>query len=336
MPRRVNTRRHRSTNLGSYLSFCLGRLALAVPLLLVIVAITFVLFQLAPGDPATLLAGDAPSPELLASIRAEYNLDQPIPSQLGIYLWRALHLDFGRSIYYQRPVFEVILDRVPATLILAGTAMALASAFGVLLGVWSGSRPGTGTDTAVSSLSLVGYSLPSFWLGQLLVLLFAVVWTVLPAGGMVATRIRYTGMAHVLDVAQHLVLPAITLMAFELGLVARFTRAAVIDAMGRDYVLVARAKGAQRGRVVWRHALPNAIVVVVTVIGLEFGVLLAGAVVTETVFSWPGLGRLFYDAVFRRDFPLLSGCFIFASAAVVAVNLVTDVLCAVLDPRVGR
>ncbi len=321
---------------GQLLRFCASRCLLAIPLLLVIVTVTFLLIQLAPGDPATLLAGDAPSPEFLARIRAEYDLDQPILHQLGIYLWRAAHLDFGRSIYFQRPVLEIVLERVPATLILAGTAMALASLFGLVLGVWAGARPGTAVDTAVSSVSLIGYSLPTFWLGQLLVLLFAVVWNVFPTGGMVATRIRYTGFAYVLDVANHLVLPAITLMAFELGLIARFTRTAMIDAMGRDYVLVARAKGAQSGRVVWRHALPNALVTSVTIIGLEFGVLLAGAVVTETVFSWPGLGRLFYDAVFRRDFPLLSGCFIFASAAVIIVNLLTDVMCAALDPRISR
>lgn len=321
---------------SNLLRFCAGRLLLAVPMLVAIVALTFVLIQLAPGDPATLLAGDAPSPELLASVRAEYNLDRPLLDQLGIYLWRAAHFDFGRSIYFGRPVMDVVLERVPATLILTGTAMALASLFGILFGVWAGAKHGTAVDSAVSAMSLVGYSVPTFWLGQLLVLLFAVVFNVLPSGGMVATRIRYTGWDHVLDVANHLVLPAITLMAFELGLIARFTRTAMIDAMGRDYVLVAYAKGARASRVVWRHALPNAIVTSITIIGLEFGVLLAGAVVTETVFSWPGLGRLFYDAVFRRDFPLLSGCFIFASAAVIVVNLATDVLCAAIDPRISR
>ena len=321
---------------ASLARFCLGRLALAVPLLLVIVALTFLLIQLAPGDPATLLAGDAPSPEFLARVRAEYGLDRPVLEQLGTYLWRAAHLDFGQSIYFGRPVLDVVLERVPATLTLAGSAMALASALGILFGVWAGARRGTAVDSAVSAASLLGYSVPTFWLGQLLVLLFAVTFRVLPAGGMVATRVRYAGWDHVLDVAEHLVLPALTLTAFELGLIARFTRTAMIDAMGRDYVLVARAKGARAGRVVWRHALPNAIVTSLTVIGLEFGALLAGAVVTETVFSWPGLGRLFYDAVFRRDFPLLSGCFIFAAAAVMLVNLCTDVACAALDPRIAR
>ena len=318
------------------LRFVLGRLALALPLLVVIVVLTFVLIQLAPGDPAYLLAGDAPSPEFLARIRAEYNLDKPISEQLWIYVWHALHLDFGTSIFYQRPVLGIILERAPATLLLAGTAMTLASALGILFGLLAGARRGSSVDSVISGASLVGYSVPTFWLGQLVVLAFAVTWNVLPAGGMETVRVRYTGWDHVVDVANHLILPTVTLAAFELGLIARFTRAAVIDALSRDYVLVAQAKGAQSGRVLWRHVLPNALVTAVTVIGLEFGVLLAGAVVTETVFSWPGLGRLFYDAVFRRDFPLLSGCFIFASGAVILVNLLTDVVCALIDPRISR
>jgi peptide/nickel transport system permease protein len=304
--------------------------------LLVIVALTFVLIRLAPGDPAQLLAGDAPSPEFLASVRAEHGLDRPIAEQLGLYLWRALHLDFGTSIHFQKPVLDLVLERAPATLLLTGTAMILATIFGVLLGLWAAWHRGTTTDSTLSALSLLGYSIPTFWLGQLLVLLFAVWLNWLPSGGMMSARFRYTGIDHVLDVARYLILPSITLMTFELGLVARFTRTAAIEALKRDYVLVAYAKGARGTRVLWRHVLPNAIVTSITVVGLEFGVLLAGAVVTETIFSWPGLGRLFYDAVFRRDFPLLSGCFIFASAAVILVNLLTDLLTMIVDPRVSR
>jgi peptide/nickel transport system permease protein len=321
---------------GTLLWFCVRRLIAAVPLLVVIVALTFVLIRLAPGDPAQLLAGDAPSPEFLARVRAEHGLDRPIAEQLALYLWRALHFDFGTSIHFQRPVLELVLERAPTTLLLTGTAMALATVFGILLGLWAAWHRGTTTDSTLSALSLLGYSIPTFWLGQLLVLLFAVWLNWLPSGGMMSARFRYTGIDHVLDVAKYLILPSLTLMTFELGLVARFTRTASIEALKRDYVLTAYAKGARGARVLWRHVLPNAIVTSITVIGLEFGVLLAGAVVTETIFSWPGLGRLFYDAVFRRDFPLLSGCFIFASAAVIVVNLVTDVLTTILDPRVAR
>jgi peptide/nickel transport system permease protein len=321
---------------GNLLWFCVRRLVSAVPLLLIIVALTFVLIRLAPGDPAQFLAGDAPSPEFLARIRAEHGLDRPIHEQLGIYLWRALQLDFGTSIYFQKPVLDLVLERAPATLLLTGTAMALATMFGILLGLWAAWHRGSATDSALSTLSLLGYSIPTFWLGQLLVMLFAVWLNWLPSGGMMSARARYVGIEHLFDMAKHLILPSITLMTFELGLVARFTRTAAIEALKRDYVLMAYAKGARGPRVVWHHVLPNAIVTSITVVGLEFGVLLAGAVVTETIFSWPGLGRLFYDAVFRRDFPLLSGCFIFASAAVILVNLLTDLLTRLLDPRVSR
>jgi peptide/nickel transport system permease protein len=321
---------------GNLIWFCIRRLIVAVPLLLVIVTITFFLIRLAPGDPAQLLAGDAPSPDFLARVRAQHGLDRPIFEQLGLYLWHALRLDFGTSIHFQKPVLDLVLERAPATLLLTGTAMALATVFGILLGLWAAWHRGTTTDSALSAISLLGYSLPTFWLGQLLVLLFAVWLNWLPSGGMASARYRYTGLDHVLDVAKYLILPAITLMTFELGLVARFTRTAAIEALKRDFVLTAYAKGASDARVLWRHALPNAVVTSLTVVGLEFGVLLAGAVVTETIFGWPGLGRLFYDAVFRRDFPLLSGCFIFASAAVILVNLLTDLLTMIADPRVSR
>ena len=321
---------------ANLLWFAIGRILAAVPLLLVIVAFTFLLIRLAPGDPAYILAGDAPSPQFLTLIRSAYGLDRPVLEQLGIYLWRVLHFDLGTSIYFQRSVFDLVLERAPATLLLTSTAMLAATVLGVLLGLWAAWHAGSTRDVALSSLSLLGYSIPTFWLGQLLVLMFAVTLNWLPSGGMVSTRIRYMGIDHILDVAWHLVLPAITLMTFELGLIARFTRAAAIEALKRDYVLMAYAKGALGGRVLWRHVFPNVIVTSITIVGLEFGVLLAGAVVTETIFSWPGLGRLFYDAIFRRDFPLLSGCFIFASAAVIVVNLLTDIITATIDPRILR
>jgi peptide/nickel transport system permease protein len=321
---------------SSLLKFTLGRILLSVPLLVAVIVITFALIHTAPGDPAILLAGDAPTPEFLEQIRTEYNLDKSTWEQLRIYIVRAFQFDFGNSIYFKRPVIDVILERLPATLILSGAAITIATLVGVTLGVWAAQYRGTSVDGLIGGASLVGYSIPTFWLGQLLVLLLAVHWPILPSNGMTEVRVRHTGFAHVLDVLRHLVLPAATLALFELALIARFTRTAMIDALERDYVVVAFAKGATRRRVVWRHAFPNAIIISITIVGLEFGALLAGAVVTETVFSWPGIGRLFYDAVFRRDFPLLSGLFIFASLAVILVNLVTDILCSLLDPRIAR
>jgi peptide/nickel transport system permease protein len=314
----------------------LRRMLFAIPLVLAVVVVTFGLIHLAPGDPAYLLAGDAPTPEFLAQIRQQYGLDKSLPQQLLGYILHAVQLDFGTSIYFKRPVFDIILDRLPATLLLTFCALLIASIGGVLLGVSAARHRGTRTDGLLSAVSLAGYSIPTFWLGQLLVLVFAMGLNWLPTGGYSSTRVTYTGLEHALDVAQHLVLPVASLALFELGLIARFTRTAMIEALDRDYITVAYAKGADEQRVLWHHALPNALLTTVTVIGLEFGVLLAGAVVTETIFGWPGLGTLFYDAVFRRDFPLLTGCFLFAATAVIVANLLTDLLYAALDPRVRR
>jgi peptide/nickel transport system permease protein len=312
------------------------RALLAVPLILAVVALTFFVIRLAPGDPAAIMAGDAPTPAFLAQIRAEYGFDQPTWVQFATFLGKALKGDFGTSLYTGQPVFTVILERFPATLLMTGTAMVVASLIGIVVGVASASRAGSRADALISSASLVGYSLPAFWVGQLLILVFAVSLKWLPVGGMVAARVNYHGLQHVQDVALHMVLPVATLALFLLTMIARFTRAAMIDALDQDYILVAEAKGASRQRILWHHAFRNAVVTTVTVIGLEFGAVLAGAVVVEIVFGWPGLGRLFYDAIFRRDFPLLTGAFMFSSFVVIGVNVVSDIVCSLLDPRIRR
>ncbi len=314
----------------------LRRALLAVPLVFAVVALTFFFIRLAPGDPAQILAGDAPTAEFLAQVRAEYGLDRPVWTQFLAFLGKALTGDFGTSLYTRQPVFTVILERFPATVLMTGTAMIVASIIGILVGVSSAKRAGSHADTLISSISLLGYSMPGFWVGQLLVLLFAVSLDWFPASGMQAARASYMGWRHVEDVAWHMVLPVTTLSVFLLTMIARFTRAAMIDALDQDYVLVAEAKGASRNRILWHHAFRNACVTTITVIGLEFGAVLAGAVVVEIVFGWPGLGRLFYDAIYRRDFPLLTGAFMFSSLIVIAVNTVSDVACALLDPRLRR
>ena len=314
----------------------LRRVLLAVPLVFAVVALTFFFIRLAPGDPAQILAGDAPTAEFLAQVRAEYGLDRPVWTQFLAFLGKALTGDFGTSLYTKQPVFTVILERFPATALMTGTAMIVASIIGILVGVSSAKRAGSHADTLISGASLLGYSMPGFWVGQLLVLLFAVSLDWFPATGMQAARASYTGWRHIEDVAWHMVLPVTTLAVFLLTMIARFTRAAMIDALDQDYVLVAEAKGASRNRILWHHAFRNACVTTITVIGLEFGAVLAGAVVVEIVFGWPGLGRLFYDAIYRRDFPLLTGAFMFSSLIVIAVNTVSDVTCAILDPRIRR
>ena len=312
----------------------LRRALLSIPLVFFVVALTFFFIRLAPGDPAAILAGDAPTPEFLADVRAQYGLDLPVWRQFILFLSKALTGDFGTSIFAGRPVFDVIRERFPATLLLTGTAMAVAAAAGILLGVAAARRAGTRADAIITSASLVGYSVPGFWIGQLLILVFAVNLRWLPVGGMASARARYTGLAHWTDVAWHLVLPVATLAVFLLTLIARFTRTAMVEALDQDFIRVVEAKGASRRRVLWNHAFRNAAVTTVTVIGLEFGTVLAGAVVVEIVFGWPGLGRLFYDAISRRDFPLLTGSFMFSSLLVIVVNTVSDAACAMLDPRI--
>lgn len=312
------------------------RLLLAVPVVVAIVVLTFMLIRLSPTDPAVLLAGDAPAPEFLRTIRAQYHLDEPVSTQLALYVGSALRGDLGTSIYFRKPVAELIAAHAPVTLVLTATSLAIASLIGVALAVFAASRPGTAVDTGVTALSLAGYSMPAFWIGQLLILTFAVWLGWLPSNGMGSARESFEGFELFADRLRHMVLPVTSLVLFELAIVTRFTRAAMVQALRQDYVGVARAKGASAARVLWRHALPNALVTTVTVLGLEFGFLLAGSVVTEIVFGWPGLGRLFFDAIFRRDFPLLTGCFIFTSVVVVLVNMVTDAVVSVLDPRTTR
>lgn len=314
----------------------LFRTMTAIPLIFLVVAVTFAMVRLAPGDPAYILAGDTPSDEFVQQIREAYGLNKSIPEQFVLFLQKAVTGDFGTSVYYKRPVFEVILDRFPATLLLTGTAMIVAMIIGTTLGVLSAQTKGTSLDACITFASLVGFSIPVFWVGQLLVLFFAIQLGWLPVGGMESVRRGYTGFAHVMDVGWHLILPVCSLAVYLLAMIARVTRTAMVDALDRDFVTVAQAKGLSRTSIVWNHAFRVAIVSTVTIIGLEFGTVVVGAVLTETIFSWPGLGRLFYDAISKRDFPLLTGTFIFMSVMVVIVNALTDVVCAILDPRLRR
>lgn len=312
------------------------RLLTAIPLVFIVVTLTFVLIRLAPGDPAYILAGDAPTEEFLAQVREAYGLDLPIWQQYIEFLSRAAVGDFGTSIYFRRPVFDVIMERFPATVLLTFSAMALAAIGGILMAVVAARRPGSTVDASVSALSLIGYSIPTFWIGQILILVFAIQLQWLPVGGMVSARRSFTGFAYYWDVTLHLILPATALGIFLLTMIARFTRTAMIEALDRDFVTVARAKGASENRILWNHAFRVAITTTVTVLGLEFGTVLVGAVLVETIFSWPGLGRLFYDAISKRDFPLLTGSFIFTAVVVVVVNALTDLVCAILDPRLRK
>jgi peptide/nickel transport system permease protein len=314
--------------------YVLQRLAQAVPLLIGLVVLNFVLIHSAPGDPIYLLAGQSGDARYYAEMRAKFGLDRPLPEQLGRYLLNALRGDLGYSFAYSQPVFQVILSRVLATLLLMLSGMGLATLLGVWLGTLAARRAGSPLDYAVSVGTLVGYSMPAFWLGQLLIIVFAAGLGMFPVQGMTTARSRYTGLAYVLDVAWHLVLPALTLGLLQLALVTRLTRTGVLEALGEEFIRTARAKGLAARAVVYGHALRNALLPVVTVVGGHVGTLLAGAVLTEIIFAWPGLGRLLYDATLARDYPLLMAIFLVVSTSVVVANLITDLVYTALDPRV--
>ena len=314
--------------------YLLRRVLQAVPLLLGVLVVNFFLIHLAPGDPIYLLAGDGGDEPYFAAMRQKYGLDKPLPVQLGLYLLGVAQGEFGYSFAYARPVFEVIAARLPPTLLLMGVSIVLSTVVGVWLGVVCARRPQSGVERSVLVATLLGYGCPAFWLGQLLVLLFAVRLGWFPVQGMVNARADYEGLARLSDIARHLALPVATLSVLHLALVTRLTRTGLREELGKDYVRTARAKGLPTPSVVNRHALRNALLPVVTVVGADIGTLFTGAVLTEIVFAWPGLGRLLYDATLSRDYPLLMGIFLLVGTSVILTNIVTDVAYAVLDPRV--
>lgn len=318
--------------MGSYL---LKRLAQIVPIILIIVIVNFFLVHLAPGDPIVYIVGDAPvSEEIVAQLREKLGLDKPLLHQLVIYLWNVAHGDFGYSYVAREPVLAVIMHRLPATLLLTVTQYILAIVAGLFLGVISAKRQGETADTAITLFSVLGYAVPVFWLGQMLVLIFAHQLGMFPSQGMYSLRYDMTPLVAAVDVAWHLVLPCITLAIFNLALIARLTRANMLQCLRLEFVMFARSKGIGETAVVYRHALRNAVLPVVTIIGLNIKTLITGAVLTETVFAWPGIGRLTYEALTARDYPVLMAMFIFVGILVVVANLVTDLAYAYLDPRI--
>lgn len=317
------------------LRYVLGRFFQAFPLLLGVVTIVFVLIHLAPGDPVLALVGDFPAPEeYVRKVREEFGLDRPLIEQYVRYVGNLARGEFGYSFVQRRPVLQVIGERAAATGLLTGTALVVATLLGVGLGLIAARRPSTVLDATVSGAAVVGFSVPVFWVGQLLILLFAVTLGWLPAQGMVSLRVGPTGWDRVLDVASHLVLPATALALRLVAMTTRLTRASLLEVLGQEFIRTAEAKGAGPRRVLGRHALPNALLPLVTFVGYNLGFLLAGSALIETVFGWPGVGRLLYDSVFTRDYPVLLGIFLMVSLSVVLANLLTDLLYAYLDPRI--
>ena len=314
----------------------MSRLAQGLALVLAVVVLNFVLVHAAPGDPVETIAGASGGMDekLQAELRAQYGLDQPLPVQLGIYLGKVLRGDLGYSYFFNLPVSGLIAERVPATLALVLTSVLAAFLIGTTLGVLSSRRPNGWLSQTINVLSLVGFAAPVFWLGMLLVILLASVFPVFPVSGMRGIASDGRGLADVIDVLYHLVLPSLTLGLVYLAQYSRLSRAAMLDVLGADYIRTARAKGLSECMVLYKHALRNAVLPVVTVLGLQFGNVLAGAIVVETVFNWPGLGRLAYESVLRRDYPTILGVLLFASVVVVVMNQITDLCYRLIDPRI--
>lgn len=307
----------------------LKRLLSVIPVLIGLSLIVFLILALIPGNPAQALLGAWATPENVSRINQELGLDKPLYQQYFIWIGNLLHGDFGRSYVLNRPVIDEVLDRLGATLILGGTALLISSVFGLLAGVISAVRQFGWADRTITLLVLLGISLPSFWIGLLMIMVFAVQLQWFPASGMYAIW----GGGGLLDLLHHLAMPAITLALVATGVIARLTRTAMLEVLRQDYIRTARAKGLSERKVIWRHAFRAALVAVIPVIGIQAGFVLGGAVYIETVFQWPGLGAMLVKAVATRDLLLVQGGVLVAAAAYVLINLCADILQSLLDPR---
>ncbi len=314
--------------------FVVRRLLQVVPTAFGIVLIGFLLVHLAPGDPVAAVAGENGDAAYYAFMRHRFELDKPLPQQMATYFERVASGDMGTSYVHGRGSLSLVLERVPATLLLTGTALVLAIAMSIPLGAFAAGRPHGARDIGISAIVLTLYSAPAFWLAQLGILVVALKLGLVPVQGMTSAGSTQTGLARALDVAWHLALPALVLASQEMAAFVRLTRAGLIDELRRDHVRTARAKGLTERLVLFRHAMPRALLPVITVIGARIGQLIAGAVIIEIVFGWPGIGRLMLEAIQTRDTPLLLALFMTISFAVVLANFITDLAYGAFDPRI--
>jgi len=302
------------------LNYLIKRLISIIPVLIGISLLLFFMLRMLPGDPAQVLAGQMATPQEIQNIRSQLGLDKPIYQQYAIYMGNLMRLDLGRSARTQNPVFEEIWARLPNTMLLAVIAIGLACLFGIPAGIISAVRPYSWIDYTVTIIALFGISMPVFWLGLMLVVVFSVVLKWLPAGG--------TGGW------QYVILPSITLASFVVAFIARMTRATMLETLSQDFTTTARSKGLTEKIVVIKHALRNALIPIITVVGLQFGMLLGGAVLTETVFAWPGIGRLIVDSILARDYAMIQGVILIFGLLYILVNLSVDIIYAFIDPRI--
>src|SRR5947209_3550319 len=330
------------------LRYIARRVIALLPILLGVSAAAFLLIHLLPGDPATVYLGEHATPESVARVQHDFGLDRPLPVQYGVYLWHAIRGDFGDSLETHRQVIVEFLPRFPATIELSLGAITVALLVGVPIGLISATRPNSLLDRAGMFVALTGVSLPVFWLGLMLVYVFSVYFHTLPTAGQLGINYSLTPVTHIDildglltgnfpaagDALRHLILPSVTLSSYSTAIIARMTRAPMLDALHQDYIRTARAKGLAGRPVIIGHGLRNALLPIVTVIGLQVGFLLTGAILTETIFSWPGVGRFMYDSILFRDYPVILGGILLFSLVFVLVNLCVDVLYAFLDPRI--
>lgn len=314
------------SNLGGYIT---KRLLAAIPVLLGLTVIVFVIMALIPGDPATAILGSYATPENVERLNSQLGLDKPLWQQYFIWLGNLLQGDFGRSYTLNRPVLDEVFERFSATLVLAGTALVLCSLLGLVAGIVSAVRQYGWADKIITLVVLIGISTPSFWLGLILILIFAVEFNWFPASGMFAIY----GGGGLPDLLWHLFLPAVTLAAVATGVISRLTRTAMLEVLRQDYIRTARAKGLPENTVIYKHAFKAALVSIIPVIGIQAGLVLGGAVYIETVFQWPGIGSMLVKAISTRDLLLVQGGVLVVATAYVLFNLAADVVQTVVDPR---
>ena len=320
---------------GGFARFALRRLISTLITIIAIACVSFVIFRMAPGDPVRMMFQDPRiSAEQMQKVREKFGLDKPLIVQFGVYVNELSKGNLGESFWQNRPVIEVIIARVPNTLLLVLTALILATVCGTLFGAAAGWRSGSRFDTMVMSMSLAVYSIPIFAMGLILFLVFAYALRLFPLGGISTPASGLTGLAYAGDVLWHLVLPSVSIIFWYVGEYVLLTRGAMVDVMGQPYIFTARTKGLREKDILFRHALRNALLPIVTMTGVYLAFSIGGIIEAETVFSWPGVGRLVYEAVMKRDYPLLQGIFLFFSLVVVTVNLVVDLIYGYIDPRI--
>jgi peptide/nickel transport system permease protein len=315
------------------------RLTQALPILLIVLIVNFLLLQLAPGDAVDAYIagiGGGVDASQIAALRREWGLDRPLHERLAIYIWRTLTFDFGQAFIYQASVATLIADRLLATMLLMLSGLCFAFGIGLLLGVAAARRASSWVDTGLVALALIAYATPGFWLGLMMIVAFAVKLSWLPLGGLETIGGDMTGLAHILDVATHLIMPTIAVSMIYLAIYLRLMRNGMLEVYGLDFVRTARAKGISESRIAWRHVARNALLPMVTMLGMQFSSLFGGSVVVESVFSIPGIGRLAYSSVVERDLNTLMGIIYISTVTVISVNLIVDLVYARLDPRIQR